>query len=74
MTETLFEEGIVREHEWYRNVNPYSIRRLYAQNLVKRGSDINFVSHALALSDLSTTSRYLGLDANTVAKNLRDFL
>ena len=57
-----------------KNINPHSIRRLYAQNLVKRGADINLVSHALAHSDLSTTTRYLGLDIDTVAKNLRDFL
>lgn len=57
-----------------KNINPHSIRRLYAQNLVKRGADINLVSHALAHSDLSTTTKYLGLNHNTVAKNLRDFL
>ncbi|WP_254660093.1 tyrosine-type recombinase/integrase [Lysinibacillus xylanilyticus] len=57
-----------------KNVNPHSIRRLYAQNLVKRGADINLVSHALAHSDLSTTSKYLGLNVNNVARNLREFL
>lgn len=57
-----------------KNVNPHSIRRLFAQNLIRKGCDINLVSHALAHSDLSTTSVYLGLDRNTVAKSLRDFI
>jgi len=57
-----------------KNVNPHSIRRLYAQNLMKRGADINLISHALAHSNLSTTSIYMGLNVNLVARNLREFL
>lgn len=57
-----------------KNVNPHSIRRLYGQNLLKRGADVNLISHAYGHSDLSTTSRYLGLDTSTVVRNLRDYL
>lgn len=56
------------------NINPHSIRRLYAQNLIKRGANINLVSHALGHHSLDTTSRYLYLDEDTVANNLRDYL
>jgi len=57
-----------------KNINPHSIRRLYAQNLIKRGANINLVSHALGHDSLDTTSRYLYLDEETVAENLRDYL
>ncbi|UED79294.1 site-specific integrase [Lysinibacillus sp. CD3-6] len=57
-----------------KNINAHSIRRLYAQNLIKRGANINLVSHALGHDSLHTTSRYLYLDEETVAKNLRDYL
>lgn len=57
-----------------KNINAHSIRRLYAQNLIKRGANINLVSHALGHDSLHTTSRYLYLDEETVAENLRDYL
>lgn len=57
-----------------KNVNAHSLRRLFAQNLIKRGADINLVSHALAHSDLTTTSIYLGLNPTTVAKSLREYI
>lgn len=57
-----------------KNVNAHSIRRLYAQNLVKKGANINLVSHALGHNNLQTTSRYLYLDEEVVAKNLREYL
>lgn len=57
-----------------KNINAHSLRRLFAQRLINSGADINLVSHALAHSDLTTTSIYLGLNPNTVAKNLRDYI
>ncbi|MEG0694192.1 MAG: tyrosine-type recombinase/integrase [Erysipelotrichaceae bacterium] len=57
-----------------KNVNPHSIRRLFAQNLLRKGANVNLISHALNHTDLSTTSRYLGIDSKEVAKNLRDYL
>lgn len=57
-----------------KNLNPHAIRRLYGHNLLKRGADINLISHAYGHRDLTTTSKYLGIDANIVAKNLREFL
>ncbi|MGE7999870.1 tyrosine-type recombinase/integrase [Lysinibacillus sp. NPDC093190] len=57
-----------------KNINAHSIRRLYAQNLIKRGANINLVSHALGHDSLHTTSRYLYLDEETVAESLRDYL
>jgi len=40
-----------------KNVN---VMRLYGQNLLNRGADVNLISRAYGHSDLSTTSRYLG--------------
>ena len=56
------------------NVNPHSIRRGFAKNLMERGCHIALISKALGHSDLAVTTQYLDLDTEEVATNLRDFL
>ena len=81
ISNTVSSSNLIAKNLWVyskkwglKNVNAHSLRRLFAQNLVNHGADINLVSHALAHSDLTTTSIYLGLNPNTVAKNLRDYI
>lgn len=56
------------------NINPHSIRRGFAKNLMERGCHIALISKALGHSDLAVTTQYLDLDTEEVATNLRDFL
>lgn len=56
------------------NINPHSIRRGYAKNLLDKGANIALISKALGHSDLAVTTQYLDLDTDEVANNLRGFL
>lgn len=56
------------------NINPHSIRRGFAKNLLDKGANIALISKALGHSDLAVTTQYLDLDVEEVATNLRDFL
>lgn len=56
------------------NINPHSIRRGYAKNLLNKGANIALISKALGHSDLAVTTQYLDLDVDEVATSLRDFL
>ena len=64
----------VYNKQWGLNVTAHGLRRRYAQNLLKRGADINLVSAALNHNDLASTTKYLGLSLENVAQNLRDYL
>jgi integrase/recombinase XerD len=57
-----------------KNINPHALRRGFAKNLLKKGANIALISKALGHSDLAVTTRYLHLDKNEVAENLRKFL
>ena len=57
-----------------KNINSHAIRRAYAKNLLKGGANIALISKALGHKDLSTTTRYLHLDVDEVAQELREFL
>ena len=57
-----------------RNINPHALRRGFAKNLLKKGADLTLISKALGHSDLSVTTRYLHLDKEEVAENLRKYL
>lgn len=57
-----------------KNINSHAIRRAYAKNLLKDGANIALISKALGHKDLSTTTRYLHLDVDEVAQELREFL
>lgn len=56
------------------NINAHAIRRLYAQNLRKKGADVVLISKALSHKNLAVTTRYLEITSDEVVKNLRDFL
>lgn len=57
-----------------KNVNPHALRRGFAMNLRRKGAHISLISKALGHSDLAVTSRYLRLDKEEVAEDLRKFL
>lgn len=57
-----------------KNINSHAIRRAYAKNLLNKGANIALISKALGHKDLSTTTRYLHLDVDEVAQELREFL
>lgn len=57
-----------------KNVNPHSLRRGFAKRLLDKGANVAEISRALGHSDLSVTTRYLHLDKEEVAENLRKFL
>ena len=71
---TISENLWVYNKQWGLNVTCHGLRRAYAQNLIKRGADINLVSSALGHSDLTSTTKYLGLSLEKVANNLREYL
>lgn len=56
------------------DINPHAIRRLYAANLLKKGANVALISKALAHKSIATTTQYLGLSMEQVAKDLRDYL
>lgn len=57
-----------------KHINAHAIRKAYAKRLLTQGASVALISKALGHADLEVTTRYLDLDANEVAENLRDFL
>ncbi|MEI5905612.1 site-specific integrase [Bacillus spongiae] len=57
-----------------KNVTPHALRRGFAKKLLDKGANIALISKALGHSDIAVTTRYLHLDKEEVAENLRDFL
>jgi integrase/recombinase XerD len=57
-----------------KNINPHALRRGFAKKLLGKGANIALISKALGHSDIAVTTRYLHLDKEEVAQNLRSFL
>lgn len=57
-----------------KNINPHSIRRGYALNLLKKGASVPLISKALSHSDVAITTKYLYLDTDETLEELRGFL
>jgi integrase/recombinase XerD len=56
------------------NINPHALRRGFAKRLLNKGAHIAFISKALGHSDIAVTTRYLHIDKEEVANNLRNYL
>lgn len=56
------------------NINPHALRRGFAKNLLEKGASVAVISKALGHSDIGVTTKYLYLDINEVADNLRRYL
>lgn len=57
-----------------KTISPHKIRRLYSQNLLKRGANISVISAALGHSSLTVTEKYLSLNEREVSDELRKYL
>ncbi|MGY8620197.1 tyrosine-type recombinase/integrase [Bacillus safensis] len=57
-----------------KNINPHALRRGFAKALLDKGANVVVISKALGHSDVSVTTKYLHLDINEVANNLRTYL
>lgn len=57
-----------------KNINPHALRRGFAKSLLDKGASITDISRALGHSNLAVTTKYLHLDNEEVAENLRKFL
>jgi integrase/recombinase XerD len=57
-----------------KNINPHALRRGFAKSLLDKGANVAVISKALGHSDLSVTTKYLHLDVDEVANNLRSYL
>lgn len=57
-----------------KNINPHALRRGFAKSLLDKGANVAVISKALGHSDISVTTKYLYLDVDEVANNLRSFL
>lgn len=57
-----------------KNINPHSIRRGYALNLLRKGASIALISKALSHSDIAVTTKYLYLDTEETLDELRNYL
>ncbi|MET1031959.1 tyrosine-type recombinase/integrase [Domibacillus tundrae] len=57
-----------------KNINPHALRRGFAKNLLDKGASVAVISKALGHSDIAVTTKYLYLDMNEVADNLRRYL
>ncbi|MEC1396427.1 site-specific integrase [Peribacillus simplex] len=57
-----------------KNINPHALRRGFAKSLLDKGANVAVISKALGHSDLSVTTKYLYLDVDEVANNLRSYL
>ncbi|WP_158095143.1 tyrosine-type recombinase/integrase [Gottfriedia luciferensis] len=55
------------------NINPHALRRGFAVRLRKMGADIVLISKALGHSDLAVTTKYLGVEKEEVANELRKY-
>lgn len=56
------------------NINPHELRRGFAKRLLNKGAYIAFISKTLGHSDIAVTTRYLHIDKEEVANNLRNYL
>lgn len=57
-----------------KNINPHALRRGFAKSLLDKGANVAVISKALGHSDISVTTKYLHLDVDEVASNLRSYL
>lgn len=57
-----------------KNINPHALRRGFAKSLLDKGANVVVISKALGHSDVSVTTKYLHLDVDEVANNLRAYL
>ncbi|MGG1417530.1 site-specific integrase [Bacillus subtilis] len=57
-----------------KNINPHALRRGFAKTLLDKGANVAVISKALGHSDISVTTKYLYLDVDEVANNLRSYL
>ncbi|WP_150284755.1 site-specific integrase [Rummeliibacillus sp. TYF-LIM-RU47] len=57
-----------------KNISPHALRRGFATNLLRKNANINLISRALGHSDLGVTSKYLSIDMEETAIELRDYL
>lgn len=57
-----------------KNINPQALRRGFAKSLLDKGAHIALISKALGHGDIEVTTKYLYLDKEDVAENLRDYL
>ncbi|QKE10835.1 site-specific integrase (plasmid) [Bacillus cereus] len=57
-----------------KNINPHALRRGFAKSLLEKDANIAVISKALGHSDISVTTKYLHLDVDEVANNLRSYL
>jgi integrase/recombinase XerD len=57
-----------------KNINPHALRRGFAKGLLVKGASVAVISKALGHSDISVTTKYLYLDVEEVANNLRTYL
>lgn len=57
-----------------KNINSHALRRGFAKSLLDKGANVAVISKALGHSDISVTTKYLHLDVDEVANNLRTFL
>ncbi|MES9754451.1 site-specific integrase [Bacillus wiedmannii] len=55
-------------------MNPHALRRGFAKSLLEKGANISVISKALGHSDISVTTKYLYLDVEEIADNLRSYL
>jgi integrase/recombinase XerD len=56
------------------NINPHALRRGFAKSLLNKGANVAIISKALGHSDISVTTKYLYLEVDEVANNLRSYL
>lgn len=57
-----------------KNINPHALRRGFAKSLLNKGASVAVISKALGHGDVSVTTKYLHLDIDEVANNLRAYL
>lgn len=57
-----------------KNINPHAIRRGFAKKLLKRGCNVALISKALGHSNIEITTKYLHLDVEEVADELKNYL
>ncbi len=56
------------------NINAHALRRGFAMNLLHKGASIPLISKALAHGDLAVTTKYLNLNKDEVAEELKGYL
>lgn len=57
-----------------KNINPQALRRGFAKSLLDKGANVALISKALGHADIEVTTRYLYLDKEDVAEDLRAYL